>query len=140
MDSDLINGLFTYFSELSKNPTGVTNLRQLSRFTKNFAQEDFPERDVKIWTGALARGYNNTSPEFWKAYQNDLYLGGRGGLLGALKRDKLDAVVFPTTLASAFAAITGSPIVTVPLGFYPRDTKITMNSFGNLVASSPNFP
>jgi len=82
----------------------VKNLRQLVRFSKGFKQEDVPERDINVWTDALALGYNNTSPKFWTAYQSDLYLGGPGGLLGAIERHKLDAVVFPTTFASSFVS------------------------------------
>lgn len=104
LEADFINNLFTYLSELTFNPTGVKNLRQLVRFTRGFAQEDVRERDVNVWTDALALGYNNTSPQFWKAYQNDLFLGGPGGLLGAIRRHKLDAVVFPTSFASSFVS------------------------------------
>lgn len=84
----------------------VTNLAQLVNFTQNFAQEDVKDRDVNVWTDALALGYNNTSPEFWKAYQADLYLGGPGGLLGAIERHNLDAVVFPTMFSSSFVSQT----------------------------------
>ena len=31
-------------------------------------------------------GFNNTDPRFWPALQQDLFLGGEGGLFGALER------------------------------------------------------
>ena len=40
----------------------------------------------------------------------------------------------------SFAAIVGAPVVTVPLGFYPANTTVVMNGFGNLVAQGPNIP
>lgn len=104
-EADFINNLFTYLHELTYNPTGVTNLAQLVKFTRNFAQEDIEDRDIDVWTDALALGFNNTSPEFWKAYQADLYLGGPGGLLGAIERHNLDAVVLPTAVSSSFVSL-----------------------------------
>ena len=92
------------------------------------------------WKEALEQGYNNTSPKFWRNYQVDLFLGGEGGILGALKRTNTSAVILPTTISPGIPALVGSPVVSVPMGFYPWNTTIAMNGRGDLVATGPNVP
>ena len=105
LNSDFVVNLATYFSELTYNPHNISNLKLLAAFTKDFKQEQYPRRDIKIWESSLAMGYNNTSPEFWKAYQADLFLGGEGTLYGSLRRDRLDAVLLPTAFSSSFVRL-----------------------------------
>ncbi|KAG4444124.1 hypothetical protein IFR05_000353 [Cadophora sp. M221] len=97
-----------------------------------------PTRDTGLWDGALSN-WNNTDPRFWPAYQQLLYYGEEGGLLGAIKRHALDAVVLPANFAPDWAAAAGSPIVTVPMGSYPAGVSVTKDSWG-MVESAPNIP
>ena len=62
------------------------------------------------------------------------------GITGALDRYGLDALAMPTFASFHLPSIGGLPIVTVPLGFYPPDTAITMNLKGTLVSVAPNVP
>jgi amidase len=130
--------LQSYLDLLTYNPHNITSLRALREFTRTFPREGYPTRDIGGWAKAL-QNWNNTDPRFWPAYQKNVYFGNDGGLLGALKRHNLDAILMPATFASHWAAGVGSPIVTVPLGFYPAGTPITKNSWG-LVQSAPNIP
>lgn len=139
-NADFLTNLATYLEELTYNPYGIENLSELRNFTHSFPLEDWPERDTGIWDGALKQGWNNTDPRFWPAYQADLFYGGEGGILGALSRTNTSAVLLPTQLSPSIPALVGSPVVTVPMGFYPADWNVTMNGFGNLVASGPNIP
>lgn len=68
-------------------------------------------RDVAVFNESLDLGYNNTDYRFWQAYQADLQLGGPDGIIGALARDNLDAVLLPSQYSYSFAAIVGTPIV-----------------------------
>ncbi|KAI9716203.1 MAG: hypothetical protein M1828_000429 [Chrysothrix sp. TS-e1954] len=140
LGSEFITGIAEYFAELTYNPNNITSLTELRTFTEQFPAEDFPQRDVAIWTDALKAGFDATSIQHYEAVQADKYLGGPGGLLGALSRNNLDAMLLPTQFAPSFAAIVGAPGVSVPMGFYPPDQPIMMNSFGNLVATGPNIP
>jgi len=141
LNADFIINLATYLAELSHNPNDVHTLQDVRLFTQKSPLEEYPSRDTATWDEALdVQKYNNTSPEFWAAYQEDLALGGEGGLLGALDRHNLDAVVLPTSFSSTFGAIIGAPIVTVPLGFYPANTTVRMNRRGTLVAGGPHIP
>jgi amidase len=141
LNADFIVNLASYLAQLTFNPNKVTSLADVRNFTRSFALEDYPDRDTAIWDVALdTQKWNNTDPRFWAAYQKDLYYGGDGGLLGAISRNNLDAVILPTTYASSWAAIVGAPIVTVPLGFYPPNATVTLNSRGDLVDTGPNVP
>ena len=62
------------------------------------------------------------------------------GIIGVLDRYALDALIMPTFASFHLPSIAGLPIVTVPLGFYPADTAITMNLKGNLVDVAPDVP
>lgn len=72
--------------------------------------------------------------------QQDYYLGGEGGLLGALTTYNLDAVVVPSDYASGISAIIGGPVVTIPLGALPSNTTVVTNQRGDLNATAPNIP
>lgn len=140
LNADFLVNLATYFSELTYNPLNIEDLAEERTFTHQFPAEKWPLRDTKVWGSALKQGWNNTSPKFWPAYQANLFYGGEGGILGALKRTNTSAVLLPTQLSPSIPALVGSPVVTVPMGFYPSNWTVTMNGFGNLVATGPNVP
>jgi amidase len=142
LNADFIVNLASYLAGLTSNPNNVTSLAEVRNFTQNYALEEYPDRDTGVWDEALdTQGWNNTDPLFWDAYQQNLLnFGGEGGLLGALERDNLDAVVLPTDFASSWAAIVGAPVITVPLGFYSWNTTVAYNRRGNLVTEGPNIP
>lgn len=140
LSGDFGPNLAAYLAQLTTNPQNVQTLADVTKFTQTFPLEEYPSRDTAVFDASLALNFTNTSPEFWAAYQYDLYLGGPGGILGALDAYDLDAVVIPTRSASGISAIIGAPVVTVPLGAYPANTTVVANSRGNLNATAPNIP
>ncbi|KAF1935133.1 amidase signature enzyme [Clathrospora elynae] len=140
LDADFGPNLAAYLAQLTYNPQDINSLEDVRNFTRNFPAEEYPSRDTAEFDEALALNFTNTSPEFWAAYQEDLYLGGEGGLLGALATYNLDAVVVPSQIASGISAIIGGPVVTVPLGALPSNTTVQTNARGNLNATAPNIP
>ena len=140
LDVDFVADLSAYLAQLTYNPTGVKDLADVRAFTHAFQQEDWPDRDTAVWDQALNLTFNNTSPEFWSYYQDDLYFGGTDGLLGAIKNHSLDVIVIPTAFSSSISAIIGAPIVTVPLGAYPPNTTVVKNQRCDLVETAPNIP
>ncbi|KAF2437033.1 glutamyl-tRNA amidotransferase subunit A [Tothia fuscella] len=141
LNADFIVNLASYLAQLTSNPTNVKSLSDVRQFTQSFPLEEYPSRDTKIWDQALfTQKWNNTDPRFWKAYQQNLKYSSDGGLLDVISRQKLDAVILPTSIASSWAATVGAPIITVPLGFYPLNAPVKKNTRGNLVASGPNVP
>jgi amidase len=141
LNADFIVSLAKYLGSLTSNPNNLHSLADVRNFTQHSPLEDYPDRDTGVWDEALdIQGYNNTDPRFWAAYQQNLFFGGEGGLLGALETHNLDAVILPSNIAFRFAAIVGTPVVTVPLGVFPPDAPIIPNRRGNLVTVGPNVP
>ncbi|KAL4865492.1 hypothetical protein BDV12DRAFT_174622 [Aspergillus spectabilis] len=138
--ADLLSGLAAYLSALTSNPNNLHGLWDIRDYTQRSSQEDYPSRDIQLWDMALFSGMNNTSPDFWSMYQQSLYFGEEGGLLGALSRHELDAVILPSILASDIPAIVGTPVITVPFDALPADTSIRYNTRGDLVDAAPGIP
>jgi amidase len=138
--SDFLTNIPAYMFKLKANPQNITDLASLREFTRTFPKEGSPDHDTSIWDQVLdEQGWNNTDPRFWPAYQEYLQYGGEGGLLGALQRENLDAVILPTTLAPTWASGLGTPIVT-GLGFFPSNTSVSMNPKVDLVTVAPGIP
>ncbi|KAL5117324.1 hypothetical protein ACEQ8H_004769 [Pleosporales sp. CAS-2024a] len=139
--ADFGPNLAAYLAQLTYNPNNVSTLADITHFTQNDPLEDYPDRDTAEFDAALALNMtnNNTWPEFWAAYQMDLYFGGPGGLMGALDTYQLDAVVLPTDSSPSISAIVGGPVITVPLGAYPANTTVQTTS-RRLVETAPNVP
>ncbi|KAL8938095.1 MAG: hypothetical protein Q9211_003373 [Gyalolechia sp. 1 TL-2023] len=141
LEADFLSDLpKNYLSKLATNPNNVRDLEDVSNFTQNFPPEDYPDRNTEIWDEAFALGFDNTSPQFWAAYQNNLEVAGRQGILGLLTNYSLDALVLPTDFSAGLPALVGTPVVTVPLGFYPSNATVVRNERGTLVETAPNIP
>ncbi|KAF2124038.1 amidase signature enzyme [Dothidotthia symphoricarpi CBS 119687] len=140
LSADFKPNLAAYLAQLTYNPNNVTSLADVRAFTQRFPMEDYPDRDTAEFDASLALNFSNTDIQFWNAYQQDLYLGGEGGLLGALATYDLDAVVVPSRVSSGISAIIGGPVVTVPMGAYPANTTVRTNSRMDLNATAPNIP
>ncbi|KAL8787832.1 MAG: hypothetical protein Q9213_002019 [Squamulea squamosa] len=141
LEADFLSDLpLNYLSKLVTNPNNVQNLDDVRNFTQTFPPEDYPDRDTAIFDGALGLGFNNTSPQFWTAYQENIEVAGRQGILGALANYSLDALILPTHYSPGLPALVGTPVVTVPLGKSPANTTVVYNERGTLVESAPNIP
>ena len=140
LDTDFVAGLSDYFSLLESNPQNIYSLQDVADFSRAELREEFPSRDTYVWDRQLTRNITNTSPESWSAYQANLLMGGEQGVLGALDAHNLDALIMPTFASFHLPAIAGLPIITVPLGSYPKNTKLVMNPKGNLISVAPNIP
>ena len=141
LDADFVSDLPNlYLSQLTSNPNNIYGLADERNFTHTTPLEAYPERDTGVWDQALGLGYNNTDYRFWQAYQFTTYFGGKGGVLGALEKDNLDALILPTDYSPNLPAYAGLPVVTVPMGFYPSNTTIVAFPPWNLTAIGPNIP
>jgi amidase len=139
LNADFIIDIQDYLEALEVNPNNITSLEELREFTRTYSLEEYPARDTARWDAALEQGWNNTSPEFWPAYQQLLNYSSEGGLLGVLQRYDLDAVILPTYFASEWASALGSPVISVPLGFYPPDVPAREELWG-LLDPAPDLP
>lgn len=137
---DFVSNLAQYLSRLEQNPRNIGNIEDLRRFTWSFPAEEYPSRNTRNWDTVIDAKLSNTSPEFWSTYQQNLYFGGEGGILGTLERHRLDAVILPTVLAASIPALVGTPIITVPLGATPCATSLEKESFWDVVEMAPGIP
>ncbi|PLB49058.1 putative amidase [Aspergillus steynii IBT 23096] len=138
---DFISSIPKYLAtNLTANPHNLHNISDIRTFTQQEPLEEYPSRDTQIWDIAIATGLSSTSPEFWAMYQKSLYYGGEGGLLGALSRHNLDAIILPTGVAAGVPAMVGAPVITVPMGAFPDSSPIEYNSRGDMVYIAPGIP
>ncbi|KAH7109276.1 glutamyl-tRNA amidotransferase subunit A [Dendryphion nanum] len=142
LSADFVANLASYLKKLVQNPLNLTSLEDVRRYTREQEEEEYPDRDTASFDEAieLSSRVKNTDKEVWDAYQRNLYFGGEGGLLGALDKYNLDAVVLPSNTASGISAIIGGPVITVPLGAYSLNTTVKYNRRGNLVEVGPGVP
>lgn len=127
-----------YLNHLKFNPNNITSVAKLRQFTQSNILEGYPEHNTDEWDSLLARGYNNTSPQFWGNYTSQRYYAGPLGILGALQNYSLDAIVAPVPSSFLLSAPLGLPVITVPMGRSPDDTPIVKR--GNLTRTAPNQP
>lgn len=139
LEADFVVNLKQYTSSLAYNPNNISTLEDVRNFTQSFPLEDYPDRDTKVWDQTLGLGFDNTSPQFAAVREENLQIGGPGGIIGILDKYNLDAAVVLTGYSSSFPALVGSPIVSVPLGFWPEGTKV-VESQRNLVSTAPGIP
>lgn len=140
MATDFTAGLSAYLEMLKRNPNAVKNLADITMFTKGDPREEYPDRDTYVWDSGFDGNITHDSKESYDAYEANLHMAEVHGIIGTLDRYGLDALVMPTFTSFHLPAIAGLPIVTVPLGFYPPDTEISMNAKGTLVDVAPNVP
>lgn len=141
--ADFASSIAEYLSILSYNPTGIKDIKSIRNFTMSYPSEEYPDRDTKSWDAIIDMGFNNTSPEFWEAYQTNQRIFSLGGIPGVLKNHSLDALIVPSAFGFGgfdISATLGLPIINVPLGAYPQDTPIQYNDRGDLVNVAPNIP
>lgn len=128
-----------YANTLTANPNGIKTVEDLISFTKSCPEEEYLSRDIVGFEGArdsLPRGDLKVE----EAYQHVRNLGVEGGIKGAMDIHRLDALIMPSSVSTSVAIIAHAPVITVPLGFYPKGTKKVWNGRGNLVLQDENLP
>ncbi|KAM4058893.1 amidase [Hirsutella rhossiliensis] len=141
LQADFMTNLASYLDKLTSNPQELHTLAQVREFTRKTPVEQYPNRNTGLWDPIIDKlGFNNTDARFWAAYQSVLKSAQTNGILGALTRHNLSAVVLPTSLAPEWVAAIGAPGVTVPMGYFPASTAVTMEPRGELVEAGPSIP
>lgn len=128
-----------YFRGLEINPHKLQSIEDMISCTKSHPKEEYPSRDIVYWE-KVRNADDLSSPNIAAAVEEMKYLGGQGGIDGALDRANADALIFPSIVSSDVAGLVGYPVVTVPLGFMPADTPVKKTVRGDLVEEGPNIP
>ena len=140
MAGQFVPALAEYFAVLATNPHDITSLAAAAAFTRATEAEEFPTRPIDRFERALA--VTGGSAEFRAAAETQAYLGGEGGIQGALDTFALDAIIVPTAALDTnyLAGAGGNPQVAVPLGYLPADSAVERNATGRLVDLGPHAP
>jgi amidase len=140
MHTEFKTSINRYLESLSTNPHNIKNLKDLINVTKAIPEEEADVRGLELWEAAQETDPSN--PEYIVAQEREKYLGGDGGISGAIKAWKLDALLMPSVpkQSTHFAMFQGTPMITVPLGFYPADQPLRKRANGNVFEIGPNFP
>ena len=131
-----------YLNSLDTNRNEIHSVEDIINFTKTSPAGEYPERDIGKFMWTQAEGINVDSDKYRSMVEQELYFGGEGGILGAMKKYELDVLVTPSTLgiANDRAAKMGFPIMAVPLGFLPEGTSVEVESGnGGLVHVAPSI-
>ncbi|KAK3369412.1 amidase signature domain-containing protein [Lasiosphaeria ovina] len=115
------------------------SLVDLIACTKSLPEEEYPSRDIAYWELA-SEAADFQSAEINQAVEKMKYLGGPGGIDGALDAAGADALIFPSVCSSDVPGLVGYPVICVPLGFLPEGTVEKRNPRGNLVEEAPGIP
>ncbi|KAF8734576.1 Amidase, partial [Rhizoctonia solani] len=116
--------LNAYIASLDHVPTNVTSVADIIRFNdahKELEETEGHEDQSGLILCEATLGYNST---YHEALRQNYLIGRDRGIDAALKDNNLDALLLPSDgHTTRPAAMAGYPIVTVPLGFHPQDTK-----------------
>ncbi|KAH7334021.1 amidase signature enzyme [Rhizoctonia solani] len=116
--------LNAYIEDLAYVPTNVSSLADIVAFNdenKNLEEPKGYEDQSTLVLAESTKGYNST---YHKVLHQNHIISRDRGIDAALKAYSLDALLLPSNLHTALpAALAGYPMVTVPLGFHPEDTK-----------------
>jgi amidase len=139
--ADFASNIETYLLQLKTNPNNIMNVSSLRDYTRNTPQEDYPSTNTGYWDMVLdSQKWTNKDAQFRGEYAMSVDYATNKGLLMALKKWNLDAIVLPTYAAPSWAAVIGAPIITVPLGAYPAEYPTTDTERGDMVVKAPGIP
>ena len=140
LNGDFYTNVAEYFAGLKTNPNNITDVAGLRAWTQKDPREQYPKVNTQTWDLILEQGYGNTDPRFQRRYKSNVKYVNTDGLIGTIKKYKLDAMVLPTGMASTPAALVGAPVVQVPLGFYPSGARVFKSDDDFLVDTAPGVP
>ncbi|KAF2702777.1 putative amidase [Pleomassaria siparia CBS 279.74] len=132
----LREGLESYFDQLKVNPHGIHTLADLVTFMERTPEEQVERYGIEGFTDARDEPYTSESPEFKDAVARMKHLGA--DIERLLDVTQCDAIVAPTSADLPFD-LGQNPVVTVPLGFYPKDRKV-VRALDSMVAKANNVP
>ena len=147
METEFKHGLNAY---LEAADAGPRELSDVIAFNRAHAAKVMPYFGQEIFEASLERG-GLDEPAYLEALATARRLAGRDGIDAALARDRLDAIIAPTTTpawlidwlcgdnkrggASCPAAVAGYPHITVPMGWLD-DLPVGLSFFAGAFAES----
>lgn len=137
---DFKHDLESYLSTLTNTP--IHTLQQLIDWTELLGRQEecFPSRDTARFRASQNQSVTYGSSEHWDAIQHGRRTGGTLGIDAALKNINGSALLLPTAYASTIAAISGYPIISIPMGYMPDSVPVKHNDRNSTVIQAPGIP
>ena len=128
-----------YLESLVENPRSLRTLGDLIEAMKLDEREEYPTRGLEQFE--LCEKVDVASPEYKVALERNGYLAGAGGIGGCIKSYNLDVIAIPAMLGMGVtsAARGGLPLITVPIGAYPKGTPVKLYR-NSTIDIGPNVP
>ncbi len=130
----------TYLQGFAINPRRLDTLKSLIDAIKDDPEEEYPLRDVAIMQRALATSVH--ASKYQEMVAKQLYYANAGGLGGAMNGCSCTVLISPAGSLNCqnFASMGGNPVINVPMGFYPDDTKVKRDEQSGFVTVAPGIP
>lgn len=138
--ADILTVMPKYLAELTYNPHSTYTLKDLRDKMRKVHGERYPYFDTAFFDRAIDQGFNTSDPRFWPAHMELQRICGSEGIYGAMDDHKLDALILPTVSAAIFPAVIGSPVISVPMGFFPQSAKVRWSRNNETVDAAPGVP
>ena len=128
-----------YLESLVANPCHLRTLGNVIEAMKADGRKEYLSRGLEQF--ALGERINVKSPAYKVALERDEYLAAEDGIGGCIKDYNLDVVAIPAILGMEVtsAARGGLPLITVPLGTYPKGTPVKLYQ-NSMIDIGPNVP
>lgn len=140
LDTEFKIGMEEFLSKLAVTPKNIRALGQLIEAIKHEPSERFPEWNAEIMERADRTSVH--SPTYIKMRERQAYFASEGGIEGALDSSDCHILLVPagSLTVQGFAAMAGSPAVSVPMGFYPPGIEVLTDERTGQVVIGPNVP
>lgn len=139
-DTEFKVDLEAFLCGLAVNPRNIKTLGQLVDAIKSDPSECFPERGIEIMERADRTSVH--SPAYIEMRERQEYFASGGGIQGALEASGCHVLLAPagSLTVQCFAAMAGSPAMSVPMGFYPPETEVVTDGSTGQIFIGPNVP
>jgi amidase len=111
-------------------------MADLVAFMQRTPEEQVEKYGMEGFTAARDEPHSSASPEFKDAVARMKHLGA--DIERLFDASQCDAILAPTSADLPFD-LGQNPVITVPLGFYPRDRRLA-RALDNMVAKANNIP
>ncbi|CAP66490.1 uncharacterized protein PODANS_4_3445 [Podospora anserina S mat+] len=89
-----------YLQTLEANPNHIHSAEDIIGFTKSFAGEEHPDRDIGKFLWTQAEGIDVNTDKYREMVSQGQFYGGEVGILGAMEKHGLDLLTVPLQWAS----------------------------------------
>lgn len=140
LDTECKVGMKDFLSKFAVNPRSIKTLGPLTEAIKHDPSERFPEWNVESMERPDSTSVDSAT--YTNMRERQEYFASESGIEGALEMSGCHVLLAPagSLAVHGFAAMAGSPAMSVPMGFYPADTQVVTDERSGQVIFGPNVP